>query len=118
MLVGVIYVSLDNRFLLPLASWWRVQTKLHAIRWRSERAIHTDRGSVSRDNSFYRPEFQSFFGHLSRTRVLSNEKVFKGLNESTGELFAVKQISLRDGLREEINTLEAEIDLMKDLDHR
>ncbi|CAM9293077.1 unnamed protein product, partial [Ectocarpus sp. 12 AP-2014] len=44
--------------------------------------------------------------------------VFKGLNESTGELFAVKQISLRDGLREEINTLEAEIDLMKDLDHR
>ncbi|CAM9501439.1 unnamed protein product, partial [Ectocarpus fasciculatus] len=45
-------------------------------------------------------------------------KVFKGLNKSTGELFAVKQISLRDGLREEINTLEAEIDLMKDLDHR
>ncbi|CBJ29678.1 conserved unknown protein [Ectocarpus siliculosus] len=45
-------------------------------------------------------------------------KVFKGLNESTGELFAVKQISLRHGLRDEINTLEAEIDLMKDLDHR
>lgn len=46
------------------------------------------------------------------------QKVFKGLNESTGELFAVKQISLRRGLKEEINTLEAEIDLMKDLDHR
>ncbi|CAB1099034.1 unnamed protein product [Ectocarpus sp. CCAP 1310/34] len=45
-------------------------------------------------------------------------KVFKGLNESTGQLFAVKQISLRGGLREEISTLEAEIDLMKDLDHR
>lgn len=40
------------------------------------------------------------------------------MNESTGELFAVKQISLTRGLKEEINTLEAEIDLMKDLDHR
>lgn len=45
-------------------------------------------------------------------------KVFKGLNESTGELFAVKQISLKRGLKEEINILETEIDLMKDLDHR
>eukprot|EP00903_Cladosiphon_okamuranus_P018316 g16852.t1 len=45
-------------------------------------------------------------------------KVFKGLNESTGELFAVKQISLTRGQKEEINTLETEIDLMKDLDHR
>jgi len=45
-------------------------------------------------------------------------KVFKGLNESTGELFAVKQISLTRGLKEEINTLQTEIDLMKDLDHR
>lgn len=44
--------------------------------------------------------------------------MFKGLNESTGELFAVKQISLKRGLKEDINTLEAEIDLMKDLDHR
>ncbi|CAM9511528.1 unnamed protein product, partial [Scytosiphon promiscuus] len=45
-------------------------------------------------------------------------KVFKGLNESTGELFAVKQISLKRGLQDDITTLEAEIDLMKDLDHR
>lgn len=44
--------------------------------------------------------------------------MFKGLNESTGELFAVKQISLKRGLQDDINTLEAEIDLMKDLDHR
>lgn len=61
-------------------------------------------------------------GHTSHFSLLhtrsSNKKVFKGLNESTGELFAVKQISLTRGLKEEINTLEAEIDLMKDLDHR
>ena len=52
------------------------------------------------------------------TPALPKFKVFKGLNESTGELFAVKQISLTRGLKEEINTLETEIDLMKDLDHR
>lgn len=40
------------------------------------------------------------------------------MNESTGELFAVKQISLTRGLKDEINTLQTEIDLMKDLDHR
>lgn len=45
-------------------------------------------------------------------------KVFKGLNESTGELFAVKQIELAHGSKEEMNTLETEIDLMKDLNHR
>lgn len=46
------------------------------------------------------------------------KQVFKGLNESTGELFAVKQIELAHGSKEEMNTLETEIDLMKDLNHR
>ena len=45
------------------------------------------------------------------------KQVFKGLNESTGELFAVKQIELTHGSKEEMNTLETEIDLMKDLNH-
>lgn len=59
------------------------------------------------------PPFRSETQHNT-----TQHKVFKGLNESTGELFAVKQISLTRGLKEEINTLETEIDLMKDLDHR
>lgn len=55
------------------------------------------------------------------TRLLISRfvvQVFKGLNETTGELFAVKQIRLTDGSQSEILALEPEINLMKDLDHR
>lgn len=45
-------------------------------------------------------------------------KVYMGFNERTGELFAVKQISLMDGTQEEAEQLEAEINLMKRLRHR
>lgn len=44
-------------------------------------------------------------------------QVYKGLNCSTGELLAVKQISLTDGTEEEVQTLRKEIDLMQDLVH-
>lgn len=54
---------------------------------------------------------------ISRLFVLTTQ-VFKGLNESTGELFAVKQIGINHGSQEEIDTLETEIALMKDLNHR
>lgn len=55
---------------------------------------------------------------LDKLPTFSRKQVFKGLNESTGELFAVKQIELAHGSKEEMNTLETEIDLMKDLNHR
>ncbi|KAG5190865.1 kinase-like domain-containing protein [Tribonema minus] len=45
-------------------------------------------------------------------------KVFMGLNERTGELFAIKQISLMDGTQSEAEKLEAEIHVMKSLCHR
>jgi len=45
-------------------------------------------------------------------------RVFMGLNERTGELFAVKEIDLNDGTEEEVARLEREITLMKRLDHR
>jgi hypothetical protein len=44
-------------------------------------------------------------------------QVFKGMNCSTGELLAVKQICLTDGTEEEVNTLRHEIDLMDSLKH-
>jgi hypothetical protein len=44
-------------------------------------------------------------------------QVYKGLNCSTGELLAVKQICLTDGTEEEVRTLRKEIDLMQDLVH-
>jgi hypothetical protein len=44
-------------------------------------------------------------------------QVFKGMNCSTGELLAVKQICLTDGTEEEVATLRQEIDLMDSLKH-
>jgi hypothetical protein len=44
-------------------------------------------------------------------------QVFKGMNCSTGELLAVKQICLTDGTEEEVTTLRQEIDLMDSLKH-
>ncbi|CAM9286561.1 unnamed protein product [Chrysoparadoxa australica] len=45
-------------------------------------------------------------------------KVFMGLNERTAELFAVKQISLMDETQAEVEALEKEIHLMRNLDHK
>ena len=45
-------------------------------------------------------------------------RVYRGMNEGTGELLAVKQICLVDGAEDELNTLRGEIRLMKSLDHR
>lgn len=44
-------------------------------------------------------------------------KVFKGLNEKTGELLAIKQIALADGSNKEVEELRREISVMWDLDH-
>lgn len=44
-------------------------------------------------------------------------QVFKGMNCSTGELLAIKQICLTDGTEEEVATLRQEIDLMDSLKH-
>jgi hypothetical protein len=44
-------------------------------------------------------------------------KVFKGLNEKTGELLAIKQIALADGSNGEVDILRREISVMWDLDH-
>eukprot|EP00602_Paraphysomonas_sp_CaronLab_P003700 CAMPEP_0185031852 /NCGR_PEP_ID=MMETSP1103-20130426/19527_1 /TAXON_ID=36769 /ORGANISM="Paraphysomonas bandaiensis, Strain Caron Lab Isolate" /LENGTH=1150 /DNA_ID=CAMNT_0027567519 /DNA_START=161 /DNA_END=3610 /DNA_ORIENTATION=- len=44
-------------------------------------------------------------------------QVFKGMNCATGELLAVKQISLVDGTDEEVSSLRREIDLMQNLSH-
>lgn len=44
-------------------------------------------------------------------------KVYKGLNERTGELLAVKQLYLTDGSVEEVQSLRKEINLISDLDH-
>ena len=44
-------------------------------------------------------------------------QVFKGLNERTGELLALKQICLADGTDEEVEKLQNEIRLMRRLKH-
>jgi mitogen-activated protein kinase kinase kinase len=44
-------------------------------------------------------------------------KVYKGLNESTGELIAVKQLFLANGSSEEVAQLRKEISVMWDLNH-
>jgi hypothetical protein len=45
-------------------------------------------------------------------------RVYRGLNESTGELLAVKQIYLVDGSEKEVESLRGEIRLMKSLSHK
>jgi hypothetical protein len=45
-------------------------------------------------------------------------RVYRGLNESTGELLAVKQIYLVDGSEREVESLRGEIRLMKSLSHK
>lgn len=44
-------------------------------------------------------------------------KVFKGLNEKTGELLAIKQLCLADGTDKEVDELQKEINVMWELDH-
>jgi hypothetical protein len=44
-------------------------------------------------------------------------KVFKGMNESTGELLAIKLICLNEGTKEEVNVLRKEIEVMQHLIH-
>lgn len=44
-------------------------------------------------------------------------KVYKGLNQSTGELLAIKQFYLADGSEEEVDDLQKEIAVMWELDH-
>lgn len=44
-------------------------------------------------------------------------KVYKGLNERTGELLAVKQLFLNDGSDKEVNNLRREIKLICELHH-
>lgn len=44
-------------------------------------------------------------------------KVFKGLNEKTGELLAIKQICLADGSEKEVEEIRKEISVMWDLNH-
>ena len=43
--------------------------------------------------------------------------VYQGMNTVTGELLAIKQLALADGSREEVVTLQKEIDFMEGLDH-
>jgi hypothetical protein len=43
-------------------------------------------------------------------------KVFKGLNEKTGELLAIKQLCIADGSEHEVESLQREIRVMWDLD--
>ncbi len=45
-------------------------------------------------------------------------KVFKGLNERTGELLAIKQLCIADGSDSEVESLRREIRVMWDLDSR
>lgn len=44
-------------------------------------------------------------------------RVYRGMNEGTGELLAVKQITLVDGADGEVHSLRGEIRLMKSLNH-
>jgi hypothetical protein len=44
-------------------------------------------------------------------------KVFKGLNEKTGELLAIKQFFLADGSVKEVDDLQREINVMWELNH-
>lgn len=44
-------------------------------------------------------------------------KVYKGMNEATGELLAVKQICLADGTQAEVENLRKEIQVMEHLNH-
>jgi hypothetical protein len=44
-------------------------------------------------------------------------KVFKGLNQKTGELLAIKQMYLTDGSQKEVEELQKEINVMWELDH-
>ena len=44
-------------------------------------------------------------------------RVYRGMNEGTGELLAVKQITLVDGADDEVHSLRGEIRLMKSLNH-
>ena len=43
--------------------------------------------------------------------------MYKGLNERTGELLAVKQLYLADGTTSEVETLCKEINVICDLNH-
>jgi hypothetical protein len=44
-------------------------------------------------------------------------KVYKGMNEKTGELLAIKQLCLIDGTSNEVESLRKEISVMWDLEH-
>lgn len=44
-------------------------------------------------------------------------KVYKGMNERTGELLAVKQLSIMDGSEDDVRGLQKEISVMWHLDH-
>jgi len=44
-------------------------------------------------------------------------KVFKGMNEKTGELLAIKQLALMDGSSSEVDSLRREISVMWNLEH-
>ncbi|CAN0253625.1 unnamed protein product, partial [Discosporangium mesarthrocarpum] len=72
-------------------------------------AIHWKRGQQIGEGTF---------GKACSSHGLPAPLVFKGLNEATGELFAVKQIGLGEGTQAEVNLLQAEINLMKNLYHR
>ena len=43
--------------------------------------------------------------------------MYKGLNEKTGELLAIKQLVLCDGSEKEVEELQKEILVMWELDH-
>jgi serine/threonine protein kinase len=44
-------------------------------------------------------------------------KVYRGLNEKTGELLAIKQLYLAEGTDSEVESLRKEINVMWNLDH-
>ena len=45
-------------------------------------------------------------------------RVYKGINDSTGELIAVKQFCLLDGSDNEIDSFRREIETMESLEHK
>ncbi|RYY70735.1 hypothetical protein EON63_22305, partial [archaeon] len=55
--------------------------------------------------------------HIYLYAYHTHTQVYKGLNERTGELLAIKQLMLCDGSEKEVEELQKEITVMWELDH-
>jgi hypothetical protein len=56
--------------------------------------------------------------HASHVRAVRAVQVYKGIDQSTGGVVAIKEISLEGMSADDLDGLQTEVDLLKGLNHR